>query len=200
MYCPECGFHQSEAHKYCGRCGALLIVENQGTGEITGPFAHQRPGGRDRGLAGPGHRGPDAGRARRRASRARLPARPGQRSPSAGALGRRLPGRRDGLAQPRRHHAPARGHGVCATSEASTAPTSTAGASRARRSSRTGTSSRSASSDSRSCSGEPSPPSCPDERAARRRLDDHRRGLRPAARRAPHDLDLEDPLPRGSAS
>ncbi|HMO00576.1 MAG TPA: FHA domain-containing protein [Miltoncostaeaceae bacterium] len=39
MYCPECGFHQSEAHKYCGRCGALLIVENQGTGEITGPFA-----------------------------------------------------------------------------------------------------------------------------------------------------------------
>jgi pSer/pThr/pTyr-binding forkhead associated (FHA) protein len=38
MYCPECGFHQSEAHKYCGRCGALLIAENQGTGEITGPF------------------------------------------------------------------------------------------------------------------------------------------------------------------
>lgn len=38
MYCPECGFHQSEAHKYCGRCGALLIVENQGTGEITGPL------------------------------------------------------------------------------------------------------------------------------------------------------------------
>jgi pSer/pThr/pTyr-binding forkhead associated (FHA) protein len=39
MYCPECGFHQSDAHKYCSRCGALLIVENQGTGEITGPFA-----------------------------------------------------------------------------------------------------------------------------------------------------------------
>ncbi len=39
MYCPECGFHQSDAHKYCGRCGALLIVENQGTGEITGPLA-----------------------------------------------------------------------------------------------------------------------------------------------------------------
>jgi pSer/pThr/pTyr-binding forkhead associated (FHA) protein len=38
MYCPECGFHQSEAHKYCGRCGALLIVQNQGTDEITGPF------------------------------------------------------------------------------------------------------------------------------------------------------------------
>lgn len=39
MYCPECGFHQSEAHRYCGRCGALLIVESQGTGEITGPLA-----------------------------------------------------------------------------------------------------------------------------------------------------------------
>lgn len=39
MYCSECGFHQSEAHKYCGRCGALLILENQGTGEITGPMA-----------------------------------------------------------------------------------------------------------------------------------------------------------------
>jgi pSer/pThr/pTyr-binding forkhead associated (FHA) protein len=38
VYCPECGFHQSEAHKYCGRCGALLIAENQGTGEITGPL------------------------------------------------------------------------------------------------------------------------------------------------------------------
>ena len=22
MYCPECGFHNSDAHKYCGRCGA----------------------------------------------------------------------------------------------------------------------------------------------------------------------------------
>ena len=39
MYCPECGFHNSDAHKYCGRCGALLIAENQGTGEITGPLA-----------------------------------------------------------------------------------------------------------------------------------------------------------------
>ncbi len=39
MYCSECGFHQSEAHKFCGRCGALLILENQGTGEITGPLA-----------------------------------------------------------------------------------------------------------------------------------------------------------------
>jgi len=39
MYCPECGFHQSEAHRFCGRCGARLIIEGQGTGEITGPLA-----------------------------------------------------------------------------------------------------------------------------------------------------------------
>ena len=38
MYCPECGFHQSDAHRYCGRCGALLIVEGQ-TDEITGGFS-----------------------------------------------------------------------------------------------------------------------------------------------------------------
>ena len=46
---PRCGFHNSDAHKYCGRCGALLIVENQGTGEITGalgvsPTRSPRPG------------------------------------------------------------------------------------------------------------------------------------------------------------
>jgi pSer/pThr/pTyr-binding forkhead associated (FHA) protein len=39
VYCPECGYHQSEAHRFCGRCGARLIVEGQGTGEITGPLA-----------------------------------------------------------------------------------------------------------------------------------------------------------------
>jgi hypothetical protein len=40
MYCPECGFHQSEAHNYCERCGALLHVEGSAvTGETTGPFA-----------------------------------------------------------------------------------------------------------------------------------------------------------------
>lgn len=37
MYCPECGFHQSEAHNFCERCGALLHVEG-GTVESTGPF------------------------------------------------------------------------------------------------------------------------------------------------------------------
>ena len=83
MYCPECGFHQSEAHKYCGRCGALLIVENQGTGEITGAVRDQRRGGRDRRVAGPGDRGPDAGRALRRAARRALPARPRRGRPSA---------------------------------------------------------------------------------------------------------------------
>jgi pSer/pThr/pTyr-binding forkhead associated (FHA) protein len=39
MYCPECGFHQSEAHNYCERCGALLHVEAAVTGETTGPLA-----------------------------------------------------------------------------------------------------------------------------------------------------------------
>jgi pSer/pThr/pTyr-binding forkhead associated (FHA) protein len=39
VFCPECGFHQSEAHRFCARCGARLIVEGQGTGEITGPLA-----------------------------------------------------------------------------------------------------------------------------------------------------------------
>ena len=38
MYCAECGFHQNDAHTYCGRCGALLIVEGQ-TIEQTGPLA-----------------------------------------------------------------------------------------------------------------------------------------------------------------
>jgi FHA domain len=37
MYCPECGFHNNDSHSYCGRCGALLLVE--GTGETTDPFA-----------------------------------------------------------------------------------------------------------------------------------------------------------------
>jgi hypothetical protein len=43
VYCPECGFHQSEAHKFCERCGALLIVEGQ-SGETTGPFAIEQDG------------------------------------------------------------------------------------------------------------------------------------------------------------
>lgn len=38
MYCSQCGFHQSDAHTYCGRCGALLISEGQ-TIESTGPLA-----------------------------------------------------------------------------------------------------------------------------------------------------------------
>lgn len=39
MYCPECGSHQSDANRFCGRCGARLFVEGQGTSEITGPIA-----------------------------------------------------------------------------------------------------------------------------------------------------------------
>lgn len=39
MYCPECGFRQSESHRFCARCGARLYVEGQGTSEITGPIA-----------------------------------------------------------------------------------------------------------------------------------------------------------------
>lgn len=38
MYCPECGFHQSQAHNYCEKCGALLHVEGATT-ETTGPFS-----------------------------------------------------------------------------------------------------------------------------------------------------------------
>ncbi len=51
MYCPECGFHQSEAHNFCERCGALLHVEG-GTVESTGPFAL---GDGDGDLAGHGY-------------------------------------------------------------------------------------------------------------------------------------------------
>jgi len=58
MYCPECGFHQSEAHKYCGRCGALLIVENQGTGEITGPLGISDELAETGGWQGPAIEGP----------------------------------------------------------------------------------------------------------------------------------------------
>lgn len=51
MYCPECGFHQSEAHNFCERCGALLHVEG-GTVESTGPFSI---GDGEHDVAGHGH-------------------------------------------------------------------------------------------------------------------------------------------------
>lgn len=38
IYCPECGFHQSAANRFCVRCGARLEVEGH-TSEATGPFA-----------------------------------------------------------------------------------------------------------------------------------------------------------------
>lgn len=44
MYCPECGFHQSEAaHTYCEKCGALLPSGEPGgpgtAAQTTGPFS-----------------------------------------------------------------------------------------------------------------------------------------------------------------
>jgi pSer/pThr/pTyr-binding forkhead associated (FHA) protein len=30
MYCPECGFQNSEAANYCARCGALIVPEQPG--------------------------------------------------------------------------------------------------------------------------------------------------------------------------
>jgi pSer/pThr/pTyr-binding forkhead associated (FHA) protein len=38
MYCPECGFHQSDANNFCARCGARLAATDA-TGEITGSYA-----------------------------------------------------------------------------------------------------------------------------------------------------------------
>ncbi len=34
VHCPECGFQNPEAAKYCEKCGALLIADDQG-GEAT---------------------------------------------------------------------------------------------------------------------------------------------------------------------
>ena len=34
VYCPECGFQNSEAANYCSRCGALLVKDEPG-GETT---------------------------------------------------------------------------------------------------------------------------------------------------------------------
>ncbi len=40
MYCPECGFHQSEAvHTYCEKCGALLPDGQVSHAQTTGPFS-----------------------------------------------------------------------------------------------------------------------------------------------------------------
>ena len=38
IYCPECGFHQSAANRFCMRCGTALQVEGLTSAE-TGPFA-----------------------------------------------------------------------------------------------------------------------------------------------------------------
>ncbi len=38
MYCPECGFQNSEAANYCTKCGALIVPEQPG-GQTTMSFA-----------------------------------------------------------------------------------------------------------------------------------------------------------------
>jgi hypothetical protein len=58
VYCPECGYHQSEAHKFCGRCGALLISDGQITGETTGPFTIAEVEAEDAGWSGVAIEGP----------------------------------------------------------------------------------------------------------------------------------------------
>jgi hypothetical protein len=40
VYCPECGFHQSDAvHTYCEKCGALLPDASAPASQTTGPFS-----------------------------------------------------------------------------------------------------------------------------------------------------------------
>lgn len=57
MYCPECGFHQSDAaHTYCEKCGALLPVDATAaaTAQTTGPFSmSEAEGHATHGLEGP---------------------------------------------------------------------------------------------------------------------------------------------------
>ena len=38
MYCPECGFQNSEASNYCSKCGALILPDQPG-GQTTMSFA-----------------------------------------------------------------------------------------------------------------------------------------------------------------
>jgi sulfur carrier protein ThiS len=35
VYCPECGFQNPEAANFCSRCGAALLVHEEGAGETT---------------------------------------------------------------------------------------------------------------------------------------------------------------------
>lgn len=58
VYCQECGFHQSEAHKFCGRCGAPLGLEGEGTDEHTSPFALGEADDEEREWDGPTIEGP----------------------------------------------------------------------------------------------------------------------------------------------
>ena len=38
MYCPECGFQNSDAANYCSKCGALIVPEQPGA-QTTMSFA-----------------------------------------------------------------------------------------------------------------------------------------------------------------
>ena len=38
MRCPECGYEQSEAHRFCGRCGTQLVGADE-PDQVTSPFA-----------------------------------------------------------------------------------------------------------------------------------------------------------------
>jgi len=52
VYCPECGHHNPEAARFCGRCGASLIegVIEGGDGEKTMTFAPPAEAGADTGV------------------------------------------------------------------------------------------------------------------------------------------------------
>jgi len=44
VYCPECGHHNPEAARFCGRCGASLIEGVIDTGEAENTMAFSPPG------------------------------------------------------------------------------------------------------------------------------------------------------------
>jgi hypothetical protein len=39
MQCQECGFEQSDTHRFCGRCGAMLAGAGERNDQVTSPFA-----------------------------------------------------------------------------------------------------------------------------------------------------------------
>ena len=57
MYCPECGHHNREAARFCGRCGASLL-EATAEGEATMTFTPVEEAGSDTGVMEAVHEGP----------------------------------------------------------------------------------------------------------------------------------------------